>query len=213
MHHPAADQPRTTDGRFGVRALAEADVDLTDADGAPLVDLSDLEDGEVVDLANIPGATDPGADISDLMADYEHDAYAQLRELASDVDTFRETLDAWSGEHDPDNAEAFANFALTELAAAGYSTELVDPPAVLHQGFVLERARAQAIATIGDTLDEDLAQALLSGLDRSMFGTGPDGAARRSAAMAAIKAVRAAGVSVAEEIEPGRGTVWRVTAP
>ncbi|WP_251153651.1 hypothetical protein [Cellulosimicrobium sp. Marseille-Q4280] len=194
-----------------MRALAESEVDLTDADGAHL-DLSDLEAGEFVDLANSPAAADPFADIGDLMAEYEHDAYSQLREIADDAEAFRDTLDAWAAEHDPENAEAFANFALTELAAAGYSTDRVATPAQLHEAFLLERSRARAISLLGDDLDEDLAQALLSGLDRSMFGTGPDGAARRSSAMTAIKALRADGITVAEAIEPGRGTVWRVAA-
>lgn len=211
MQHLATDQPRAADGRFGVRPLAEAELNLAAPDAAHL-DLSDLEAGEVVDLANDPFAGDPLADIGELMAEYEQNAYARLGELADDVDAYRQDLDSWSAQHSPEHAEAFAAYALTELAAVGYSTDLVGTHEQLHESFLLERARARAIASIGDTLDEDLTQALLSGLDRSMYGTGPEGAKRRGAATAAIKVLRAEGITVAETIEPGRGTVWRVAA-
>lgn len=210
MHHLATDQPRTADGRFGVRPLAEAELDL--AAVPAYLDLSDLEAGEVVDLANDPFAGDPLADIGELMAEYEQDAYARFGELADDVDAYRQDIDAWAAQHSPEHAEAFAAYALTELAAAGYSTDRVASHAQLHASFLLERSRARALTSIGDSLDEDLAQALLSGLDRSMYGTGPEGAKRRGAATAVIKALRADGITVTETFEPGRGTVWRVAA-
>jgi hypothetical protein len=210
MHHLATDQPRAVDGRFGVRPLAEAELDL--AARPAYLDLSDLGAGEVVDLANDPFAGDPLADIGELMAEYEQDVHARLGELVDDVDAYRQDLDAWSSEHSPEHAEAFAAYAMTELAAVGYSTDRVAAHEQLHESFLLERTRARAITSIGRALDEDLAQALLSGLDRSMYGTGPEGARRRGAATAVIKALRADGITVAETFEPGRGTVWRVTA-
>lgn len=210
MHLASASQPRSVDGRFDVRPLAEADIDLA----APALSLSDLDLDEVVDLANVPPTVhdDPLGDVSDLMAEYEHGAATHLGELADDADEFRSEAEAWAAANDPEHVEAFTAFALTELAAAGYSRERVADPARLHDAFRLERARATALDVLGETLPPDLSQALLAGMDRSMFGVGEAGALRRSQANAAIVRLRDAGVRVDEHIAPGRGTVWQVTA-
>ncbi|GEL47089.1 hypothetical protein CHO01_22050 [Cellulomonas hominis] len=210
MQRPAAEQPRTADGRFGVRPLAEAELVLGDPDGAGL-DLSDLRADEVVDLANTPRwvlGSDP--QFEDLASVLELDSCAYLGELADDTETFQSEMTAWAQKHCPEHAEAFVAFAMTELAAAGHALERVGTPEDLHRAYRLEATRARTLALVGDQLPASMAQALLSGLDRSAYGTGPAGAQRRTQVRAAIDRLRAEGVTVAESVEPGRGTVWKV---